>query len=45
MAHALEILENGQASMAFVGETPWHNLGVRLPENVTPMEMMKLAGS
>jgi phage/plasmid-like protein (TIGR03299 family) len=44
MSHALEIMENGQAAMAYVGETPWHGLGVRLPENVTPVEMMQAAG-
>ena len=44
MAHELEILANGEASMAYVGETPWHGLGVRLPEDVSPSQMQKAAG-
>jgi len=43
MAHELEIID-GKAQMAYVGETPWHGLGVRLDENVSPEEMMKAAG-
>ena len=43
MAHELEIV-NGQAQMAYVGETPWHGLGVRLDEGVSPQEMQKAAG-
>ena len=43
MAHELEMI-NGEAQMAFVGETPWHNLGVQLDEGVSPAEMMKAAG-
>ena len=39
MAHMLEIVE-GQAQMAYVGQTPWHGLGVKLEEGVTPQEMM-----
>lgn len=44
MAHELEILESGTASMAYVGDTPWHGLGVRLPEDVSPAQMQKAAG-
>ena len=44
MAHELEILESGEASMAYVGETPWHKLGKRVPHDVTPEQMLKTAG-
>ena len=43
MAHELEMV-NGEAQMAFVGEMPWHGLGVRVASNLTPDEMMKAAG-
>lgn len=43
MAHNLD-MTSGSAAMAFVGETPWHGLGVRVDENITPREMMKAAG-
>ena len=43
MSHEIEIV-NGQASMAYVGETPWHGLGVRLPDEVAPYQMMEAAG-
>jgi phage/plasmid-like protein (TIGR03299 family) len=43
MAHAIEII-NGKAQMAFVGETPWHGLGTKLPEDVSPKQMQKAAG-
>lgn len=43
MAHALEMIDN-QAQMAYVGKTPWHGLGVKLEEGVTPREMMVAAG-
>jgi phage/plasmid-like protein (TIGR03299 family) len=43
MAHALEMI-NDQAQMAYVGKTPWHGLGVKLEEGVTPREMMVAAG-
>lgn len=43
MSHELEII-NGQAQMAYVGEKPWHGLGVKLDEGVTPQQMMKAAG-
>ena len=41
--HALEMI-NDAAQMAYVGETPWHGLGVRLDEGVSPREMQKAAG-
>ena len=43
MSHELEMVA-GEAQMAYVGETPWHNLGVRLEEGVSPREMQKAAG-
>ena len=46
MSHEIEMV-NGQAQMAWVdaGEgTPWHNLGVRVDEGISPAEMMKVSG-
>jgi phage/plasmid-like protein (TIGR03299 family) len=43
MAHEIEFV-NGQAQMAFVGETPWHGLGVQVSDDLSPVEMMKAAG-
>lgn len=43
MAHELEIVD-GVAQMAYAGETPWHNLGVRIPNDLTPVQMMNAAG-
>jgi phage/plasmid-like protein (TIGR03299 family) len=43
MAHELEMI-GGQAQMAYVGETPWHGLGVRVSNDLTPEQMMKAAG-
>lgn len=43
MAHELEIV-NGEAKMAFVGEMPWHGLGVQVADDLAPAEMMKAAG-
>jgi len=42
MAHELEIV-NGDASMAYVGETPWHGLGKRVPADVSPEQMLEAA--
>lgn len=44
MAHELETLENGSASMAYIGEVPWHGLGTNLPLGATSREMMTAAG-
>ena len=43
MAHELEIV-NGKAQMAYVGDTPWHGLGTKLPQDVTPHQMLEAAG-
>jgi phage/plasmid-like protein (TIGR03299 family) len=43
MAHELELAEDGTASMAYVGETPWHGLGKRVPADVSPQQMLKAA--
>jgi len=43
MAHELEMV-NGQAQMAYVGEVPWHGLGIEVPEDISAMDMMALAG-
>ena len=43
MAHELEFV-NGVAQMAYVGETPWHGLGKRVPADLSPAQMMEAAG-
>lgn len=43
MAHELEFV-NGQAQMAYVGEKPWHGLGVEVSNDLTPAQMMEKAG-
>lgn len=43
MAHELEITESG-ASMAYAGEVPWHGLGVKVPPDLTPDQIMEAAG-
>lgn len=42
MAHQLEVI-NGAGSMFFVGETPWHKLGIQLEGNVTTEQALKAA--
>lgn len=42
MAHELEFV-NGEASMAYVGDVPWHGLGKRVPADVSPEQMLKAA--
>ena len=44
MAHEIYTARNGTASMAFVGETPWHGLGQRLTESATIEEWTREAG-
>lgn len=43
MAHELEINQNGEADMAYVGELPWHGLGKRVPGDITPEQMLDAA--
>lgn len=43
MAHEIELI-NGVAQMAFVGEKPWHGLGTEVPADVTPEQMLQIAG-
>jgi len=43
MAHELEMV-NGVAQMAYVGETPWHGLGKRVPADLTPDQILEAAG-
>jgi phage/plasmid-like protein (TIGR03299 family) len=43
MAHNLELDSNGQASMFFTGDVPWHSLGRRLQKPATAAEAMEAA--
>jgi len=43
MSHELEMIDN-KASMAYAGEVPWHGLGVRVPADLTPDQIMDAAG-
>ena len=43
MAHELEFV-NGQAQMAYTGDLPWHGLGVKVSNDLTPDQMLKAAG-
>jgi phage/plasmid-like protein (TIGR03299 family) len=43
MAHELEILENGEAAMAYAGAVPWHGLGKKVPSDLSPEQMLKAA--
>lgn len=43
MAHEIEII-NGEAQMAYVGEVPWHGLGVKVDPDLSPEEFMVVAG-
>jgi phage/plasmid-like protein (TIGR03299 family) len=44
MAHDLEIGEDGQAKMFYVGDVPWHGLGTKLEAPPTSEEAIKAAG-
>ena len=43
MSHEVEVI-NGQAQMAYVGEVPWHGLGVKVDADLSPQEIQKAAG-
>lgn len=43
MAHELEMV-NGKGQMVYVGDVPWHGLGTRIEDDLTPEEVMKAAG-
>ena len=43
MAHNIEFV-NGKAQMAYAGDTPWHGLGVKVPADLTPTQMLEAAG-
>jgi len=42
MAHNL-LIQNGQASMFYINEVPWHGLGVRLDKPATAQEAITAA--
>lgn len=47
MAHELEFLEDGRASFAYAANdktAPWHGLGTRVSNDLTPREMLVAAG-
>lgn len=43
MSHELEIID-GVAQMAYTGETPWHGLGTKVSNDLSPTQMMEVAG-
>jgi len=43
MAHELEMV-NSEAQMAYSGDVPWHGLGVKVSNDLTPDQMLKAAG-
>ena len=43
MSHELEMV-NGKAQMAYVGEVPWHGLGTQVDPDLSPQEMLEVAG-
>ena len=42
MAHNL-LIQNGQASMFYINEVPWHGLGVKLDRPATAQEAITAA--
>jgi hypothetical protein len=43
MSHNLNIAENGQASMFYTGQVPWHQLGRKLDKPATAAEAIEAA--
>ena len=43
MAHMIET-RSGKVSMAYAGEVPWHGLGTKVPNDLTPVQMLEAAG-
>ena len=43
MAHEIEEV-NGVAQMAYAGAVPWHGLGTKVPNDLTPTQMLEAAG-
>jgi hypothetical protein len=43
MAHEIEMID-GKAQMAYAGEKPWHGLGIEVPADLTPAQMLESAG-
>ena len=43
MSHNIEMV-NGKAQMAYAGDTPWHGLGVKVHNDLTPEQMLQEAG-
>lgn len=43
MAHELEIVD-GVAQMAYAGDVPWHGLGTKVSNDLTPEQMLNAAG-
>ena len=43
MAHEIEMV-NGVAQMAYVGQVPWHGLGMKVPADLSPTQMLEVAG-
>jgi len=43
VAHEIEFV-NGKAQMAYAGDLPWHGLGTRVPDDLTPEQMLEAAG-
>lgn len=43
MAHEIEMVGD-KVQMAYAGEKPWHGLGVEVPADLTPQQMLEAAG-
>lgn len=43
MAHEIEHI-NGKAQFAYTGEEPWHGLGTKVPGDLSPEQMLQVAG-